>query len=141
MALFSLLYSSAATHPMRDKELVDILEQSRTHNRANNITGMLLYHNESFMQYLEGERDKVIVLYDRIALDDRHTGVTLYFEREIDERNFADWSMGFTNLEKVDPTELEGFTPFLEEGFTSEAAAEQPTMAMRLLLKFRDFEY
>ena len=141
MPLFSLLYSSAATYPMTDEDLVEILEQSRSYNQANNITGMLLYHNESFMQYLEGERAKVLDLYDRIAIDDRHTGVTLYFERAIDERNFANWSMGFTNLEKVDPAELEGFTPFLEKGFTSEAASEHPTMAMRLLLKFRDFEY
>lgn len=141
MAFFSLLYSSAAAYPMTDEDLVTILEQSRTYNRANDITGMLLYHNESFMQYLEGEREEVLSLFDHIARDDRHTGVTLYFEREIEERNFADWSMGFTNLEKVDPSELEGFTPFLEKGFTSEAAADQPTMAMRLLLKFRDFEY
>jgi len=141
MSLLSLLYSSAATYPMTDEDLVEILEQSRSYNQANEITGMLLYHNESFMQYLEGERDEVLSLYDHIAVDNRHTGVTLYFEREIEERNFADWSMGFTNLEKVDPSELEGFTPFLEKGFMSEAAAEQPTMAMRLLLKFRDFEY
>jgi hypothetical protein len=141
MSLFSILYSSAAAYPMQDQELIELLEQSRSYNQAHGVTGMLLYHNESFMQYLEGARSEVLDLYDRIAIDDRHTGVTLYFEREIEERNFADWSMGFTNLEKVDSSELEGFTPFLEKGFTSEAAAEQPTMAMRLLLKFRDFEY
>lgn len=141
MPLFSLLYSSAAAYPMREEELVDLLEQSRAHNRKYGITGMLLYHNGSFMQYLEGGKDDVLALYDRIAIDNRHTGVTLYFEREIDTRHFADWSMGFANLEQITPDELEGFTPFLEKGFTSEVAVEQPTMAMRLLLKFREAEY
>ena len=76
MPLFSLLYSSAATYPMKDEDLVEILKQSRAHNQANDITGMLLYHNESFMQYLEGERDEVLALYDRIAVDNRHTAAT-----------------------------------------------------------------
>ena len=125
---------------MSDEELVDILNQSRSYNPAHDITGMLLYHDEAFMQYLEGDKEEVFRLYDKIALDERHTGVTLYFDKPIDERNFAEWSMGFSNLEKVDPKKLEGFTPFLEKGFTSEAAAEQPTMAMRLLLKFKELE-
>lgn len=125
---------------MSDEELVDILRQSRSYNAAHGITGMLLYHDEAFMQYLEGDKEEIFRLYDKIVLDERHTGVTLYFERPIDERNFAEWSMGFSNLEKVDPKGLEGFTPFLEKGFTSEAAAEQPTMAMRLLMKFKELE-
>lgn len=126
---------------MSEEELVELLEQSRRWNKKMGITGMLLYHNDSFMQYLEGEKSTVIDLYETIALDERHTGVTVYFEREIEERHFADWSMGFQNLEKVDPEELEGFSPFFEKGFTSEVAASHPTLAMRLLEKFRDFDY
>ncbi len=125
---------------MSDEELVNILNQSRSYNPSHGITGMLLYHNEAFMQYLEGDKEEVFHLYDIIALDERHTGVTLYFDKPIQERNFAGWSMGFSNLEKADPEQLEGFTPFLEKGFTSEAAAEQPTMAMRLLMKFKELE-
>lgn len=125
---------------MTDEELVELLDECREYNAQNGITGMLLYHDEAFMQYLEGEKDEVLSLFDTIALDERHTGVTIYMEKTLEERNFADWSMGFKKVEDVDPSELEGFSPFLEQGFTSEAATENPTMAMRLLLKFKELE-
>ena len=140
MSLYSLVYVSYARDDMSDAELSDLLAKSRENNAALGITGMLLYHNESFMQYLEGEKEEVLELYDRIAIDDRHTGVTLYFEREIEERNFADWSMGFNKIEDADVEGLPGYTDFLEKPETA-FFTEKPSRAQVLLNHFKDRTY
>ncbi len=71
-----------------------ILEQSRRNNPAYDITGALLFNMTHFTQVLEGPSDGVAEIYDRIARDDRHTGVTLLQHQTVDGRVFPDWSMG-----------------------------------------------
>ena len=55
MELIHLIYSSASTTSNLTEEALNIiLSESRENNKANNISGILLYQDGSFFQVLEG---------------------------------------------------------------------------------------
>ncbi len=90
-----------------DRRLIDaIISRSKNTNPAVGVTGVLCYTGELFMQVLEGGREAVNRLYNDIARDERHREVTLIEYTEITERQFANWTMGEVNLEKVNPSVL-----------------------------------
>jgi len=101
--LVRLLYASRASGVT--PEMIDnILAQSRTHNPALGITGILCHGAEVFMQVLEGGRLAVNDLYNHIVRDPRHQQVTLLHYQEISERRFAGWTMGQVNLSRINPS-------------------------------------
>ena len=99
--MFYLLYISTAVKPMNYDDFSALLQQCRDSNNKRGITGMLLYQNGTFMQMIEGEKQVVLDLYDKILKDDRHTGVHTVLTGDIKARNFEDWSMGFFNMDKA----------------------------------------
>lgn len=96
-----LLYISSATHEMTDAELIDLLRKSRENNTRDGITGVLLYKGGNFIQYLEGPGSAVLSLHQRIAHDPRHKGMMTLLSGDLAERHFANWSMGFSNLDRL----------------------------------------
>jgi len=92
--MLRIFYISAATRFATARELDDILAVARERNRADQITGLLLYHDGSFAQILEGPDEAVRNCFERIKADDRHLGCRLLLEDETTERYFDDWSMG-----------------------------------------------
>src|SRR6266853_3200516 len=104
--LVRLLYVSRAAERMPDGMVEAILQQARRNNPELGITGVLCYAGEIFLQVLEGGRDPVNALYNRIVCDRRHRQVTLLNYEEILERRFAGWTMGQVNLSKVNASTL-----------------------------------
>ena len=52
------------------------------------------------MVILEGEKEVILELYDRIKLDARHKEVKLFSDDPITERTFPDWGMAFYPVDK-----------------------------------------
>lgn len=104
--LIRLLYASRAAEALTQEVIESILAQSREHNPALGITGILCWSGDIFMQVLEGGREAVNRLYNEIVRDPRHRDVTLLHYQEISERHFAGWTMGQVNLSKVNPSLL-----------------------------------
>ncbi len=96
--LITLVYTSVATRPMSEQDLLDILQVSRRNNTGDDITGLLLYHHGSFMQVLEGPRANVDHTYQRIVRDKRHHYVATILKQPIQKRCFGAWKMSFVNL-------------------------------------------
>ncbi len=136
--MFSLLYVSSATHLFSDAELVELLDQSREKNARLGITGMLLYKDGNFMQALEGPEGAVLELYSTIQDDARHHHVLELLRRQVEEREFASWSMGFQNLRDANLPETAGYSTFMNDPLTSSGFQSDPTRAQRLLRVFRD---
>jgi hypothetical protein len=110
---FRVIYSSEATPGLAAAELEEMLAESRIRNQVYGITGVLLFVEGAFLQILEGERDDVLGLMERIERDPRHRGVKVFYEQEVDERAFASWSMAYLSpsAEEVAKwAELEGAT-------------------------------
>ncbi|TWU62036.1 BLUF domain-containing protein [Crateriforma conspicua] len=109
--MMQLVYVSAATVAFSDEDLETLLAQSRRNNAGIDVSGVLLFHEGTFLQVLEGTPDAVDRLYQKIARDDRHDNVLLLSSRAITERNFGQWSMGFlSGLNTLE--ELPGFVDF-----------------------------
>ena len=129
--LVRLLYASRAAEAVNQDDLVAILRQSRSHNPALGITGVLCFSEGIFLQVLEGGRSAVNRLYNRIATDPRHTQVELLVYEEIGERRFAGWSMGQVNMALLNPalllkySERPALDPFAVSGQVSKALFEE----------------
>jgi len=80
-----------------------ILEKSDSHNKKENITGVLCQGSGLWMQVLEGERSQVNMLYSRIMADRHNQNVHLLSIEEITSRRFGQWSMALVYLSKDDP--------------------------------------
>ena len=99
MSVHQLLYASGATRPLSPAEIHDILCASRRNNAKIGVTGMLLHADGSFIQILEGERRTVWILADRISADAHHRNFMVLYENTAEARGFADWQMGFHQLD------------------------------------------
>ena len=109
--LVRLMYASRASQQVDQEELVAILRQSKTNNPPLGLTGVLCCSGDAFIQVLEGGRDAVNRLYNRIVADPRHRDVVLLSYEEIAERRFAGWAMGQVNLARLNPAMLLKYSP------------------------------
>lgn len=98
--LVRLLYASRAVDSSTSATDA-ILAQSRAHNTACGITGILCYGAGIFLQAIEGGRMAVSDLYGHIQKDPRHKDVVLLHYEEISERRFGGWTMGQVHLTRV----------------------------------------
>ena len=101
---------------------------------------LLLHREDSFFQVLEGEEDVVRQVFDKIQRDPRHERIKVLFEGPIEAREFADWRMGFVDLNGVDVKNLPGFSDFLSDDVEPRRLLEELTQVKRLLLLFRAME-
>lgn len=95
MFLSQMIYASRVRPATGENDIQQILQASRANNSANDVTGILLFSHEYFLQCLEGSRDNVNELYNKILSDDRHFSPNIMFFRSISERDFEEWSMGY----------------------------------------------
>ncbi|MEM9445551.1 MAG: BLUF domain-containing protein [Verrucomicrobiota bacterium] len=139
--MHSLLYSSVARYQMSKEDLLSLLNHSRENNIQSGITGMLIYNEQLFMQVLEGSKETIKSLYEnKIKKDTRHTLVSLYLFEPIEAREFEDWSMAFHDLRDYDLKQVEGYSTFLQTGFTQESIYKNLSVAKELLVLFRDYD-
>ena len=135
--LIHLIYVSSATKNMSDDELRELLTQSRDRNSTQNVTGLLLYVGNKFMQVLEGAMSDIDDIYSSIQKDERNTGNIVLIKEPVSERSFPNWSMGFKSINS-DTVQIEGYSDFLDQAFTPEKIAKQCNKAIAFLLSFRN---
>ena len=132
-----LVYISASSHEFGDEELVHLLAVARRNNTALGVSGMLLYHEKSFIQVLEGDKVTVEKLFQKISTDSRHTESRVLFRGTVDASSFNDWSMGFYNSGKSNLSSIDGLNKVLPQGFSGKTESDCD-LARRTLLAFRD---
>jgi hypothetical protein len=93
--MHAIAYVSAASWNLLDEQVERIVSESRRLNALNGITGVLMYCDGNFMQYLEGEEDAVRETFDRIRASESHYQINELMNETIAEREFGDWDMGF----------------------------------------------
>jgi len=106
MMLVRCIYASRVNDVNTSALRKSIMASSRRHNPELGVTGILVFAGDYFIQILEGGRDHVCQLYNKIAQDPRHTHVTLMVFEEIEKRSFEGWAMGEVPLDQVNPAVL-----------------------------------
>jgi hypothetical protein len=100
--LFNLVYCSRAAAGVDSQAVDRIIDTARRHNPPQGITGLLVFGNGIFFQWIEGPREHVTRLMDRIKVDPRHeTVVELSTSEEVRERVFPDWDMELVTTDDI----------------------------------------
>jgi Sensors of blue-light using FAD len=129
--LVRLMYASRAVPAVDQEELLAILKKSKANNSKEGVTGVLCFSEGVFLQVLEGGRNAVNRLYNRITRDSRHTDVVLLNYEEVEERRFASWSMGQVHMGRLNPalvlkySETAKLDPYVVSGKVSVALFDE----------------
>lgn len=123
MSLVRLVYVSRPTQELGD-QLESIVGESVIKNAERGITGLLISDPVFFLQWIEGPRKSVNVLYGELVQDNRHNNLELLDYRVINSRQFPTWDMACVGTDEINKSILlkymykEGFDPYLirEEG-------------------------
>jgi hypothetical protein len=140
--IHSVLYVSAASHLLDRTELAEIIDLSRRNNARDGITGMLLYHDGSIMQVVEGPKASVLSLLERLRRDARHRRLIVILEADRPDREFGEWTMACVSSDDLPVEDRAALSHFFDEEHGA-AASDAPTdcdsgMAMQLLRRFRE---
>lgn len=95
MFLTRLIYASTIAENFGSSTIEEILQVARVNNAKRNITGILGFNSQYFLQCLEGSRAKVNETYKTILGDNRHSDIIMLDYSEINSREFSDWTMGY----------------------------------------------
>lgn len=138
--LFRILYVSEAARPFVRNELLALHSRARDKNRRLDLTGLLLHKDDRFVQVLEGREPVVKQLFATIQQDSRHRAITLLVEGGIPQREFADWSMGFRELQDSDLLGLYGREKPLGRAFNFDQFKADPMAGLHLLRFIRGLQ-
>ncbi len=135
--VYFYVYASDATHPFDAEQLRELLLKARQANDTLGVSGMLLYKAGYFLQLLEGPKAAIHNLMEKIRRDPRHRNVTMLAEGFENEYQFADWSMGFHDLDSAEARATPGYSDFLDTSFYLSTLSSDPTLGQRMLLAFK----
>lgn len=93
--LQNIVYVSSAIQLLADTALEDILAASRRNNAQHGVTGVLLYNEGTFFQYIEGPPDGLNLIFDKIRRSPQHRGIIELLNEPASLRRFPTWYMGF----------------------------------------------
>ncbi len=110
-----------------------LLANCRRNNTENDITGLLISYEGSFIQYIEGDEDRLDELFSRIKKDPRHTNCIELASGPITERQFSTWSMAYRKVDEKKAEELLGYKSFRKEEVFIENKNYRDHPAMGLL--------
>lgn len=107
--IYQLTYRSKAREGLTTEQVMEIVDEAISFNRRSDITGCLVFDQGYFIQILEGEKDAVVDLYQKIKKDDRHQQPEILSRGWAPHRMFSSWKMGFINMKEMENGEKKGF--------------------------------
>jgi hypothetical protein len=87
---------SNKTEAVDQNGIQDIFATTQRNNHIRNITGILLFLENSFLQVLEGERNEVASLFTKIQNDNRHENIFVVIDKSIEKCTFKNYKSGFS---------------------------------------------
>ena len=141
--LHYLIYTSRSHHHWSEEDLMRLLDTSWTNNRKRNLSGILVYLGDQFIQLLEGKEEDVVGTFSKIRSDGRHKNIQLLLEGRQKTRIFKSWSMGFKSLDFSEFEELTGLTDpkslFLDENINNQSHPALIFLKLFYDKNYRDF--
>jgi hypothetical protein len=91
--LSTLVYHSKAVQPLSATDLYRLARAAQVRNHAESITGLMLYDDSHFFQWLEGPSESLARIMRSIRDDPRHTEIEILNSQQTTARFFGDWNM------------------------------------------------
>ena len=137
--LIHIVYVSFSNEELSEKDLETLLQEIRSKNEQQQVTGLLLYNDGSFIQVIEGSQQTIRDLFNRIRGDERHTNVVKLLEEPIKTRALSDWSMGFRKINSEQSSAIPGFSNFMHEQNPVKTIQGSTRQVVYLLNSFRKY--
>ena len=115
--LFTICYISTAAELLLEEDVHALFSQTIKSNTHNDITGILIYQEGTFIQVLEGDDIFLNSLFKKIEEDPRHKQITKVLGEPIESRVFDEYLLGFSGMHKVG--ELQAIYLFLKKNRNS----------------------
>lgn len=136
--MIELVYISKSRRNIEEQDIKNILCESRKNNSKMAITGLLLFDGVGlFIQALEGGRSHVESVYNKIFEDPRHHDIRLLHKKQISERSFSNWEMGFREITPYDLNGVAGVSTFLHANNKYKLINQDSSIALQLLDIYR----
>lgn len=100
--LHCIVYTSSATDLLSQEEIDHLLSRARQRNSQHDVSGLLLYSEGSFMQYIEGPHDKLMEIYQIIIQDPKHHTIIELLNEPIETRTFESWAMAYSQAQMAE---------------------------------------
>lgn len=91
----AIAYISRATRSFGPEALDALLVDARGFNAGVDVSGVLLFHDGRFFQYVEGLEPGISDVYRRICQSSLHTLIEKLLDTAMPRRYFDAWHMGF----------------------------------------------
>ena len=98
MKVYQLTYRSEAIQEITANNIYEIVIVAKEFNSSVDITGCIIFDNGYFVQILEGKKEHVEELYNKIKKDKRHTFPDILSKGWAPKRIFENWDMAYMNL-------------------------------------------
>ncbi|WP_044175783.1 diguanylate phosphodiesterase [Phytobacter massiliensis] len=116
--LATLIYRSRLTHALDPSLLAELVKEANIRNAELQVTGVLLFNGDQFLQVLEGPAEGVNAIFNRISRDSRHSDIVELLRDFAPERRFRGRGLVLFDLRQ-----------------------NKPGVALRTILKFGTLKY
>jgi len=99
--LHTITYTSSAVGVPSAEQIDHLLRKARSRNEQESVTGVLLYADGTFLQYLEGPLAGLEAVYAAILRDPLHHHIFEMIREPIERREFHEWAMGYRGTGQV----------------------------------------
>ncbi len=89
-----VMYASLARTPLSPQAFLNLCALAAHKNQQQGITGVLVAIGPAFLQSVEGPKDAVTELLEKISRDPRHESLVILDEHPVNRRDFVIWNMG-----------------------------------------------
>lgn len=132
--LSTLVYHSQAIEPFSEVELLYLLAAARSRNRSEGLTGLLVYDEGQFFQWIEGPPLSLQRVWHSIQKDPRHQSLRVITDAEIPIRLFSQWHMQFAHRGGAAALHIDGLVEASPD--VLEALHQNPDRAPEILAEF-----
>jgi hypothetical protein len=94
--IYTICYISNKTETTDKASLEKIFATTQANNKHKSVTGILLFHEQSFLQVLEGDKTTLQELFLNIKKDSRHENIFVILDKKNERRIFDNYKSGFS---------------------------------------------
>ena len=91
--LSTVVYKSRAVAPLEEIDLQRLVDAAQRRNQAEGLTGLVVYDEGRFLQWLEGPADSLSRVMRSINCDARHTDIEVLGNQKTPTRMFGHWGL------------------------------------------------
>ena len=112
---YAISYVSTAHIDLQEQGVKDIMLTANEYNKGKEITGILLYNERNFFQLIEGEKEIIHNLYEKIKKDSRHQDIIKFLEKPVYRNAYDGYLTDFiTDSNKFDQSQLKDYLHYIE---------------------------